>query len=80
MSHLSETHMHYEEQDPPHHNTDPILQHKDDTNDRAETNPETKNGTLWKMEFDGSCTRRSAGAGVWIYDTESDYTESLLST
>ena len=28
------------------------------------------------MNFDGSCTRRTAGARVWIHNTESDYAES----
>ena len=28
------------------------------------------------MNFDGSCTKRTAGAGVWLHNIESDYTES----
>ena len=28
------------------------------------------------MSFDGSCTRRTIGAGVWLRNTESDYVES----
>ena len=28
------------------------------------------------MSFDGSYTRRTAGAGVWIHNIESDYVES----
>ena len=35
-----------------------------------------KKETLWEMNFDGSCTKRTAGAGVWIHNIESDYAES----
>lgn len=30
---------------------------------------------LWEMNFNGSCTKKTAGAGVWIHNTESDYAE-----
>ena len=32
------------------------------------TEPETS--PLWSMNFDGSCTRSNAGAGVWIHNTK----------
>ena len=35
-----------------------------------------KNEALSEMNLDGSCTKRTAGAGVWIHNTESDYAES----
>ena len=28
------------------------------------------------MNFDGSCIRRTTGAGLWIHNTKSDYAES----
>ena len=28
------------------------------------------------MNFDGSCTRKNAGVGVWVHNTESDYAEN----
>ena len=28
------------------------------------------------MNFDGSCTRKTAGAGMWLRNTKSDYVES----
>ena len=31
---------------------------------------------LWEMNFDGSCTRQNAGAGVWLQNIESNYAES----
>ena len=31
---------------------------------------------LWEMNFDGSCTRQSAGAGVWLRNTKNDHAES----
>ena len=43
---------------------------------KGETDNKTANNPLWNMSFDGSCTRRSAGAGVWLHNTENDYTES----
>ena len=38
---------------------------------------ETDNSPLWSMYFDGSCTRKNAGAGVWINNTESKHTEGI---
>ena len=28
------------------------------------------------MNFDGSCTKKTTGAGVWLHNTETDYAES----
>lgn len=35
-----------------------------------------KNDPLWEINFDGSCTKRTAGAGVWVHNIESNYIES----
>ena len=30
---------------------------------------------LWKINFDGSCSKLSAGAGVWIHNTKTNHAE-----
>ena len=35
-----------------------------------------KSEPLWEMNFDGSCTKRNAGARVWIHNAKIDYAES----
>ena len=74
--HLSELHTHHEEKNTPHHDADPILQHNNETNVREENDDKPENDPLWRMNFDGSCTRKNAGAGLWLHNTESDYAES----
>ena len=37
--------------------------------DSSQTSP------LWSMNFDGSCTKNNAGAGIWIHNTENNHTE-----
>ena len=38
---------------------------------------QTRNGPLWSMFFDGSCTKTNAGAGVWINSTEKNHIENI---
>ena len=42
--------------------------------ERNDVRPKSQH--LWEMNFDGSCTRKTVGAGVWVHNTESDYAES----
>ena len=41
--------------------------------DEGTNQDETENGPLWTMYFDGSCTKSTAGAGVWIINTENNH-------
>lgn len=75
-SHLSEPHTHHEEQNPPQPDADPVVQHNSVASIREENEDKREKYPLWRIDFDGSCTRKKAGAGVWLHNTESDYTES----
>ena len=52
------------------------MQHNGEPSCREGSVDKTKNEPLWEMNFDGSCNKRTVGAGVWIHNPESDYTES----
>ena len=53
----------------------PIMQHNGEPSCRGGSDDKTKNEPLWEMNFDGSCTKRTAGARVWIHNKESDHAE-----
>ena len=38
---------------------------------------ENKNDILWRINFDGSCNKTSAGAGVWIQNTKQSFSYKL---
>ena len=38
---------------------------------------ENETETLWRMSFDGSCSKNSAGAGVWIHNTNQGHAYRL---
>lgn len=46
-----------------------LVEEDSNQTDEPETTP------LWSMNFDGSCTKRNAGAGIWIHNTENNHTE-----
>ena len=58
--HLAELHTHHEEKNTPHHNADPTIHHDNEPNIREENDDKPENNPLWKMNFDGSCTRKNA--------------------
>ena len=66
----------HEHRNLPQHNAEPVIQQISETHDREGNDDKTKNGPLWEMNFDGSCTKRTARAGLWLHNTESDYAES----
>ena len=43
---------------------------------KGEIDNKSANNPLWSMNFDGSCTKRNAGAGVWLHNTGNNYVES----
>ena len=52
------------------------MQNNGEPSCRERNDNKNKSEPLWEMSFDGSCTRRTARAGVWLHNTESDYAES----
>lgn len=52
------------------------MKHNSESSFREENNDKPENNPLWRMKFYGSCTRKNAGAGVWLHNTESDYADS----
>ena len=55
---------------------EPIERNNNGNSIREENNDKHENDPLWEMNFDGSCTRRTAGVGVWLHNTKSEYGES----
>ena len=72
----AQLHENPEERDPSQHVADLITEHNDEQCNRDENDVIPTNNPLWCMNFDGSCTKKSAGAGVWLVDTEKNYSES----
>ena len=75
-THHAELYENPEERDPSCHVTDLRTEHNDEQGNRDENDVNPTNNPLWCMKFDGSCTKKSAGAGVWLVDTEKNYSES----
>ena len=51
------------------------MQHNGEPNCMERKDNKIESEPLWEMSFDGSCTERIVEAGVWLRNTESDYTE-----
>ena len=54
----------------------PFNQIQNITNQQQEEN-ENRNDILWTLNFDGSCNKTSAGAGVWIQNTKQIFSYKL---
>ena len=54
----------------------PFNQIQNITNQHQQEN-ENRNDILWTINFDGSCNKTSAGAGVWIQNTNQSFSYKL---
>ena len=69
----TQLHENPEERDPAQHVADPRIEHNDEQGHKDEKDVSPTRNPLWCMKFDGSCTKKSARAGVWLVDIENNY-------